>query len=228
MAKGINRVVYSALFWETLERLRGHARYPALRAQFHEFLALKQETCQRVNQRDGPFNSHGPLSNIWHWACSRNPDVVLFYTIESGTLTMAMVGDHHDYTCQGRGARATERTAKRIANAVSGHHVPSPGWKSISWRRPSDIIRHPDISELSKDALQSLASSLRKELDEGCLYERLFGVSVLDAGTEAFDAWIAETEAALRVVGEAMKMSPSTPEVALDRALAHRAPAFAP
>jgi hypothetical protein len=222
MAGGIERVVFSDLFWKTLEGLRGHSRYPAIRAQIDELVASKMDGNQRMSQRDKPFNPKSSLAGVWHWACCRSPDIVVFYQNDGQTLTMAMVGDHHDYSFQGRGARATDRTATRIANTISNGHVSSPEWKSLSWKRPSDIVSHPDLHELSKDAMRMIASTLRQELDDGAIFERQYGMSIFDAGSAAFDAWIEETECALEAVGSALRRIPTTPEACLDLALERR------
>lgn len=228
MADRIERVVFPELFWRSLEHLRGHPRYPAIRSQIDELVAFKKVSNQRINQRDKPFNPKLSLSGIWHWACCRNPDIVLFYTIEAKTMTMAMVGDHHDYQFQGRGARAQENTARRIANAIKSPHV-SPEWKSIGWKRPSDITSHPDLFELSKNALRTLDNSLRQELEDGEIFKRVFGVSIYDSNVEDFDAWIDETTEALKTVAQALRMTPTTPEASLEMAVErHSALAFAP
>jgi mRNA-degrading endonuclease YafQ of YafQ-DinJ toxin-antitoxin module len=222
MAMGIERVVFCDLFWKSLDSLRGHSRYPAIRGQIDELIAFKMDGSQRMSLRDKPFNPKGALAGIWHWACCRNPDIVIFYEIRDQTLTMAMVGDHDDYAFQGRGARASARTATRIANTISNGHVFSPEWRSLSWKRPSDIISHPDLHELSKDAMRSIASTLRQELEDGTIFERQYGMSIFDAGAAAFDSWIEETECALEAVGRALRGIPTTPEACLELALERR------
>lgn len=226
MTRGIRRVVYPSLFWDSLASLRGHSRYTAVRAQIDELLVAKKNGVSQMNKRDKPFNPRGPLSNVWHWACCRNPDIVVFYTVEAGTLTMAMVGDHHDYAFQGRGARASERTATRIANAVSSRHVPSPEWKSLSWKKPSDITHNPDLYEVSKDTLDSLRLAVNDELDNGHIFERMFGKPILSAEASVFDAWMDDAEQALAAIGAAARMVPSTPEEALEAAIERRAAAM--
>jgi len=215
--------VYPELFWKSLEDLRGHPRYSAVRAQLNDLIASKKISNQPVSPRDKPFNPSGALAGIWHWACCRNPDIVLFYTIEEKTLTVAMVGDHHDYSFQGRGMRSAKNTASRIANAIRSPHVPSPEWKSIRWKRPADITVHPDLFELSKEALRALDHILRQELVDGEIFERVYGVSIYDSTVQEFDAWMDETNSAVEAVSQALKMKPSTPETCLEIAVERRA-----
>jgi hypothetical protein len=222
MAGKIDRVVYPELFWNTVEQLRSHVRYPAIRQNLIEFLAFKMDGIQKMGPRDKPFNSKAPLAGIWHWECSRNPHVILFYTYSAGTLTMAMLGDHHDYAFQGQRSTADERTARRIANAIEGGHVPSPMWKSLAWKRPSDITNHPDLFDLSKETVESIRQVLYRELEDGAIFERVFGVSIYENGTQAFESWIDETETAIFALNNALRHTPTTPEQVIALALERR------
>jgi len=150
---------------------------------------------------------------------SRNPDVVLFYVVSGEVLTLAMVGDHSDYSFAGNGSRASSRTASRVWNAVAGGHQPSPEWKSLSWKRPSDLTADPYLAEASASALSAVLAILQQELDEPTLYERLHGHSIYSAPVVDFYSWIEETETARSSVIEALARKPATPEKALEAAM---------
>lgn len=222
----IKRVNFSALFWETLLPLRPHARYHSFRGQIEELLRQWATGEHRASARDKVFNSETALGGIWHFHLSRQPDVVLFYVVSGDTLTLAMMGDHSDYCFSGSGRNASLRTAARIKKASTEGHEPSPQWKSLAWKRPSDLSGDPYLHEASFQALGTVLEALQAELEEPFLYSRLHGQSIYDAPEAAFSAWIDETEDARRAVLSAMERKPTTPEKALEAVVTRQA-AFA-
>lgn len=226
--QGIKRVVYTDLFWETLEPIRTHARYLTFRAQIEEMILRRSQGATHVSPRDKPFATNSPLAGIWHWPFSRNPDVVLFYTVSNETLTLCMLGRHDDYAFGSNGAKAQLRTANRVWNAVSSGHVPRPGWKPVQWKSPSDILSNPYLHEHSTAALKAALEELREEAQAAPRYERIHGRSILEAEADEFDRWLAETELAQQAVIGAIAAKPLSPEAALRRIAERQAPAPAP
>jgi len=225
---GIKRVVFTELFWATLEPLRTHPRYLSIRNQIDEMLYRRSLGPSRMNGRDKPFSATGDLAGIWHWPCSRNPDVVLFYTVDGDTVTLAMMGSHHDYAHSGKNRSASGRTARRIHSAVATGHVATPNWKSLYWKVPADVVNHPYLHEMSKDAAVGILEALDRELDNAAIYRRETGREILDEPEEVFDAWLEAVSRARAAVVEAMQRNLSTPELTLKLIRERRDSAFAP
>jgi len=99
-AIGVSGVRWSGLFWRTLEPHRNKEYYRALRERLLEFVWRKTGDNGPACGRDAPFGpTNRPLRGIWHFAIQRTPDIVVFYTIDGGTLNLALWGSHHDYPC---------------------------------------------------------------------------------------------------------------------------------
>lgn len=224
---GITSVCMTGLFWETLSAHRGQEHYGHLRRSMDDLIVHKaRNSIGAVNARDKYF-SVSSLKGTWHCALSRNPDVVLFYSITGTTLNMAMLGTHHDYPSDGKNFSAAGRTASRIAHAVAAGHRASPGWKSVRWKRPSDLIENRDLTEASSQALDAIIEDLREEADTAPAYRRLMGRDLMSGSYEELEAWMDEVDAAARHVTAARYAKPLSCEEIVERLVARsREPAF--
>lgn len=190
---GITGVRYCDLFWRTLEPHRNESHYPGLRSKLLTFLRRKEQSLDPVSGRDNRFGATNRLLNgLWHFAIIRNPDVVIFYTVDAGVLSLAMVGSHHDYPSDGKNMTAAARTAGRVRNTVAGPDVPVPGWPSLRWSDPRDILRSPDLPELGAQALDDLLWEVIAEMESGTRYEEANGRSVLDVGEAEFERYLSD------------------------------------
>ena len=225
--QAITKVATTGLYWDTLAPLRTHARYQSFRAQIDDMIVQRASGGSRMSLRDKIF-SVGALSGVWHWAFSRNPDLVLFYTVSGDTLTMCMVGDHGDYSFAGNGIKAAGRTARRVWNAVDEGHVARPGWRTLPWKRPSDILANPYLHEHSAEALGAVHMELMEEADSAPRYERLHGRPLLEAGEDELTRWIDEVMEAQAAVAMAMAAAPVTPERVVSMAMEREASRPAP
>jgi hypothetical protein len=186
---GVAGVRFHDLFWRTLEPHRGQGYYPGLRDKLTWFIQRKVETTDPASGRDNYFGAIKALSGIWHFAISRTPDVVIFYTLDGGHLNLALVGSHHDYPFNGKNLGSSARTAERVHNTIAAGHVPTPGWSTLRWNDPEELLRHPDLPQLSAQALDALTSELVEEMDEGARYRKSKGIPVEDASEEEFDRY---------------------------------------
>lgn len=173
------------LFWATLEPYRETQHYEMLRRKIAELVARKAEG-KPAPGRDARFNrkSGGPLEGIWHCAISRNPDVVLFYTMDEGALNLAMLGTHHDYPSDGKNRRAAARTAGRIHNALRKGFFFSP-WDRLDWRDVDRLLESTELYEASTEALDTLYRELMEELDTGACLARKYGTDDIYSIPEA-------------------------------------------
>ena len=194
-------VRYSALFWKTLEVHRNEPYYGNLRTKMAEFIERKKVSTMPVSGRDVLFTSSNKyLAGIRHYAIQRNPDIVLFYTLDGGELCMAMVGNHHDYPHGGKNKSTSVRTGTRISNAVNSPHVASPQWDMITWNSPEELLGNPEITELSSACMMRLRAELDEEMQTGERFRNRFGIYPDNAGEDEFYAYMGSLEQASAVL----------------------------
>jgi hypothetical protein len=197
-------ITITQLFWDTIERHRGHSRYPEIRAKIAWCVERKIENRAFKSNSDYPFTSNNKnLEGIWHSKLSTNPDVVMFYTIDSDTLNLAMIGSHHDYPHQGKHLQKAATLGRKIKSAVDIGHVPSPGWDSIRWNTPADLTRSFELEEATIDHLLDIQDELKLEHHDAPIFERVHGYKLDDADIETFTRWLTETDRALEAVMQA-------------------------
>jgi hypothetical protein len=128
---------------------------------------------------------------------------VVFYTIDGGTLNLALWGSHHDYPYNGKNLSAAQRTSRRVRNAVSSEDVQSPRWDNpLRWRSPDDLLRHPDLAEASPQALDAAIAELEDEMRTGGRYLALHGVPVEETTDAVFDRYLADIDRAHGLVSD--------------------------
>ncbi|MDW9481326.1 hypothetical protein GOB57_22015 [Sinorhizobium meliloti] len=199
-------ITMTQLFWDTLEKHRGHSRYPDIRAKIAWCVERKIENRSFRTNSDYPFTSNNKnLEGIWHVKLSVNPDVVMFYTISSDTLNLAMIGSHHDYPHQGKHSQKADAFGRKLKTAVDRGHVASPAWGRIKWNAPSDIANCFELEETTIDHLEAIMDELRQELEDAPIYRRVHGAELEDASLETIDAWLNETDRALQAVEAAQE-----------------------
>jgi hypothetical protein len=160
-AADVRYVVTTELFWNTLEPLRRHANYSALREKIETVVRQKARSRHSRTDRDKPFTTE-VLRGIWHTRLSEELDAVLFYTISGDVLTLAMVGGHRDYERKSK----IDQLGDRIRRSVAKGHVASPRWTALKWGHPSELVRHWDLKELDPDLISRLRAELRDEVME--------------------------------------------------------------
>jgi mRNA-degrading endonuclease YafQ of YafQ-DinJ toxin-antitoxin module len=201
---GLKFITMTQLFWDTLEQHRGHRRYADMRARIAFSVERKIDDPTYRSNSEYPFYGKN-LEGIWHAKLSVNPDVVMFYTVSSETINLAMVGSHHDYPHQGKNAQKALPLAKKIWTSLERGHVPSPGWSQIKWNVPADITWSFELEETTLDHLEEIENELKLEMQEAPIFERVHGQKLDDADIEVFTEWLAETDRALEAVDRAQE-----------------------
>lgn len=217
---GITSVETTGLFWETLEEdgRRNHRRYRDIRASIEELAIRKSISLNPVGKRDAKFGSSNKhLNGIWHCTLCWEPDTVLFYTVCDRVLSLAMIGSHQDYPHARGNFAVAERTASRIWSAVESGNVATPNWRTIPWRRPSDLVHHPEIHEASPKVLMDISDILRDEAADASIFTHMHGKDVTDADIRTFDEWFNEVEQAQSAIYAALAARPVTGEEKLAR-----------
>jgi hypothetical protein len=193
------------LFWDTLEKHRGHARYADIRAKIAFCVERKLEDPTFSNSNDQPFlgNASKWLAGIWHAKLAANPDVVLFYTLGGDTMNLAMIGSHHDYPHSGKNLGKSEGLGRKIRSWVERGHVATPEWSRIKWTVPADVLASPELLDTSMDELERVMDELELELGDAPIYERVHGSALIDQSEEVITEWLTTTDAALEAVRQA-------------------------
>ncbi|NTF16864.1 hypothetical protein G6L37_00295 [Agrobacterium rubi] len=184
--------VTTDLYWKTLEQYAGHANFPMLRRKIKECVHRKLHDPTFKNSRDKTFDVDNRLSGIWHCKLSEEIDAVLFYRMHGDTLYLAMVGSHHDYPADGKNSGKAAPLAEKVRNAVAAGHVDHPSRHGVKWNRPRDLIGNAMLDETDVRELTAIWEELRRENDDGALFQRLNGIDIMDASEDAFDAWMKE------------------------------------
>lgn len=197
MARGVTGFRFSELFWRTLEPHRGLDYYAPMRAKLLGFMRRKTQDTGPVSARDGTFGNHRTLKGIWHFAIQRNPDVVLFYTLEGGTLNLAMFGSHHDYPSDGKNLGKADRTSVRVWNATRGDDLQHPDWPGAPrWRQPEDILGNTELPEFGPRAMDALLGEIAEEQETGARYRALHGIPVEETSDAELDRYLAALQSA--------------------------------
>ena len=200
-------ITMTQLFWDTLEKHRGHKRYPDFRAKIARCVEMKMSNRSFATNSDDQFAASASkwLVGIWHCKLSVNPDVIMFYTMKDDTISLAMVGSHHDYPHAGKHFRKAEILGKKIRTWVDKGHVPSPRWDAIRWSVPSDLVGNYELEETTADHLEAIMDDLRQELVDAPIYRRVNGRELEDAEEDVITAWFTDTENALVAVEAAQE-----------------------
>lgn len=155
------RVVHTALFWETLSSYRNNGHYDAIRTKL-QAIVQHRATFGTPHPREALFTS-GPLRGIWHFHIMRKPNVILFHSFADGILSLHMFGDHDDFAYRGVNRKADQRTRNRIDHG-SHNDVSTPLWPTrLRWTTPNDLLRHPDLPEMSPEALEEIQDTVEDE-----------------------------------------------------------------
>ncbi|MBY3155321.1 hypothetical protein HFO56_23645 [Rhizobium laguerreae] len=187
--QGVNRVLYSDLFWESLSEFRNTPYYRQVHANIRSCIANKLADRNFKSATDEPFSAQKELQGIWHARVLGSPLRLLFYTIEGDTLQIGSVGTHDDYGWKGKNSKAAERLVERIRHSIAKGHVPFPAWEPSRWSDPAQLTDHPDISVMSFESLRKLDQQLLHEYETLVLFKRKHGERAVE-DVDAAVAWM--------------------------------------
>ena len=184
-------------FWDALEEHRNSSYYNSLREKMNIFLKRKQVENGPASGRDKPFGSKmNELKGVWHFAISRNPDIVIFYTMDNENINVLMLGNHHDYPSDGKNHSARSRIGKRIMTTLEKNNFGSPEWKKFSWDTLEDIIGNIEIPELSKYSMDEVLREIAMEFKTGEKFFKENGCDLLDCDENVFNDYLENLEKA--------------------------------
>jgi mRNA-degrading endonuclease YafQ of YafQ-DinJ toxin-antitoxin module len=194
----ITKVVFTDLFWQTLEEHRKHSRYQDFRKVIASAIRHKADDRNYVTNSDKPM-SGVMLKGVWHCKVSRTPDIIFFYRMTSDTIICAMIGSHHDYGFNGKNIAAGRTTNSRIEHSIQKGHQPSPNWSSVKCSCPAELMGNPDLYEASEAALDDILIELEAEADTLSLLARKHG-ALENIAEEVYGDWIERLDEAQKAV----------------------------
>lgn len=205
------------LFWDTLEPYRKTQHYEMLRKQIADLVVLKKEG-KKTSHRDKVFNkkSGGDLVGIWHTALSRNPDVVLFYTIDDTTMKLAMLGNHSDYSSDGRNFNTSTRTAQRIRNALQKSNAGKSNVKRVYLKNISFLLNSTELYEMPRRSLETLMFEIEEEMDNAEMLQQRYKLPIEDIPEEVFYKYIDDLDELHNHCNKILHSKQLTPEKYLE------------
>ena len=194
----ITNVVHTELFWSTLESFRNNGNYASIRTKLRELVSNRMRGGDQMPKEE-PFIL-GALKGIWHYHLKKNPNVIVLYSLDQSSMRLHMVTDHTAYAWAGKNKHADYRTRSVIDNS-SRADVGSPFWPNPPrWGTAEDIIKNPDLPELSPRVLDLLVEEIQHEALEGTRFMARNRCPLKSAPREVMDAHLNGMVEALALV----------------------------
>lgn len=184
----IKSVEVCGLFWDDLEKWRTHPKYWKIRDDISNLI---QAAGRGDPTGEKPF---GGLKTLWkginHTHVSAK--LIVFTARDGDTMRLCAMKKHAFYGFKNEGTSKANKAAQVIRNAIAADPVPSPEWKSLSWKDPGILIDNPELPELSRDGLEGLYHEVLEEADTLERMERAMAKADLSpAMEEAFaESWV--------------------------------------
>lgn len=200
MPAKIKKIEVSPLFWKDLADWRKLPEYPKIRANIGAFVAA---ITRGESGGEMGFRGVKMWEDIKHLHVGSK--LVLFTkTTDEDTIRICALKKHDFYGFKRERKSMAGNAVGVILRAAVADPKPSPDWGKISWSDPSDIHAHPELRELSRDALDALYQEVA---EEGETFEKLdratSGMSEKNALRVA-DAWLGDLLRAEKEIQDAI------------------------
>lgn len=199
MQRKIKKVEVSSLFWNDLSDWRKHPGYPKIRADIGGMVSKMMR---------GEFAGDSPFRNkVWedvrHLHVSSKLIVFLTYPDEE-TVKICALKKHDFYGFKNNRSNIERNSASVILRSAIAQSKPFPDWGRMSWRDPSEILDHPELLEMSREALDTLYQEICQEGEDFLkLRKATEGMTDKNASRIA-DAWLEDLMRAEGVVQDAI------------------------
>ena len=214
MANSIRKVEVSRGFWGDLEGLRHESFYGDLRRAVGRYLEDMQ--AGRPIPEAGFKNSK--LRGVKHLRLPRGLRLFYAYTGE-GCVRLCRIADHKSYGFKGKHRSREAEAADRLRREIEAPAAPSPGWATLPWRRPSELLDHPELAEVSTEGLQRLLDEVEGEVDGLPRLCRDVGVrGAEELPEEKVDAWLEDLVRAADALAQELERRLSRAAPAVDAA----------
>ncbi|MFX4299855.1 hypothetical protein [Pseudosulfitobacter pseudonitzschiae] len=201
MSRTITKIEASASFWKDLEGVRKESWYGQLRQNIAEFVI---EASQGNTSREKGF-ANPKLKGIMHIRLPQGMRMFHVYP-KSDMMRLCLVVDHSSYGFNGKHMGREGKTADKIWRDFEVPAVRSPFWDDVRWKQPEDILRNPEVDEMSSAGLSGLMQEIDEESRTLVKLMRATGAKTInDIPEECYDKWAEDLIEALDRVAEAIE-----------------------
>ena len=188
-ARTIDKIEVSDLFWKDLGLWRGHGDYFAIRKSIAEMVLLASSG---TLAGDKAFTGGRAVwSGIRH---KHLPAKLICFTMypHDHTMRLCAVKKHDFYGVRNERRSRVDDAAHKIRGAAERPAARSPHWAGLRWEHPAELVVHPELPELSADALTRLHADIIAEQDGLVRLERRIEAMGLSGERELefMDAWM--------------------------------------
>lgn len=195
----IRKVEVSSLFWKDLDDWRRHPDYAKIRGNIGAMVAA---VMRGEPGGDLPFRGLDAWEGVRHLHVGSKLVLFTAYPDEE-TVRICALKKHDFYGFKRERKSMANNAANVVLRAALSAAQPFPDWGRITWRDPSEIPDHPELREVSREALDSLYQELAQEGEDfSRLRKATEGMTAKNASRVA-DAWLEDllvAEAAVQTI----------------------------
>lgn len=182
----IRKVEVSSLFWKDLNDWRKHPEYAKIRANIG---AMVSSVMRGEPGGDISFRGLDAWEGVRHLHVGSK--LILFTAYpDDETLRICALKKHDFYGFKRERKSMANNAANVVLRAAFAASQPFPDWGKINWRDPAEILTHPELREISREALDSLYQELAQEGEDFVrLRKATEGMTDRNAARVA-DAWL--------------------------------------
>lgn len=198
----VKKIEVSALFWKDLDSWRKHPDYQKIRANIGDFVnkVMRGQPGGDVNFKGNPL-----WEDVRHLHVGSKLIAFMRYT-DDDTLRICALKKHDFYGFKNERKSMAGNAARVILNASVSASRAFPDWGKLTWKDPSELHNHPEIREMSREALDTLYQDIAEEGETFARLEKATeGMSEKNADRIA-DSWLADLLVAEQQVQEVILM----------------------
>lgn len=182
----ITKVEVSALFWRDLDDWRKHAEYHKIRGAIGDMV---ERVMRGEPGGDLPFQGLSTWGGVRHMHVGAKLVVFTAYP-DNDTLRICALKKHDFYGFKRERKSMAVNAAHVILRAALAEPKPFPDWGRFTWKDPSEVPDHPELKEMSREALDALYQDVVREGEDfGKLRKATEGMTDKNASRIA-DAWL--------------------------------------
>ncbi len=182
----IKKVEVSPLFWKDLSDWRKNPDYAKVRGNIG---AMIGKVMRGEPGGEAPFRGNDAWEDVRHIHVGAK--LVLFATYpDEETIRICALKKHDFYGFKRERKSMATNAANVILRAAMAETKPFPDWGKITWKDPAELLDHPELPELSREALDALYQDLAQEGEDFTRLRRATeGMTDRNASRVA-DAWL--------------------------------------
>ena len=131
--------------------------------------------------------------------------LIVFLTYpDADTVRLCALKKHDFYGFGSEKKSVAGDAARKIHNTAAKPPAPSPEWPSLRWSDPGEVAGHPELPELSREALDRLYREILDETDSFSRLERRIEGLHSVAAQRVADRWMDDLSLAQEAVEDAI------------------------